>query len=242
MNKSVDTLDTKSENVAENDALWGKKLSFPAAEAYKLLRTNLFFSLQNKDDGEGQIIAVTSSTRGEGKSTTCINTSYTLAESGKKVILVECDMRLPVLAKNIGIKERTGLSNYIVGMCSFEEAITPSTIHSNLDVVLAGNIPPNPSELLGSERFSDFIKKLAQSYDYVMIDLPPITCVSDALVVARVIDGMVIVVRRDVCTQVTLRETMRQLSVVSDKILGFIFNGAQFEMLKYGKKYGKKYG
>ena len=222
----------------------GKNLNFAASESYKLLRTNLFFSLQDKETGTGHAIGVTSSIRGEGKSTTSINTAYALAESGKKVILLECDMRLPVLAKNLGIESKPGLSNLIVGMCTAEEAIRLSPIHQNLDIIPAGNIPPNPSELLGTKRFSNIISALEEEYDFIIIDLPPVTSVSDALVVANNVDGIVVVVRQDICSQSMLNDTMRQLSVVDDKILGFVFNCAYTEGSGYYKKkyYKYKYG
>lgn len=218
----------------------GDQLNFGASESYKRLRTNIFFSLDDKDDG-GYAIGVTSSLRGEGKSTTSLNTAYSLAESGKKVILLECDMRLPVLGNKLGIELEPGLSNFIVGLCNGDEAIRPSLIHHNLDVILAGSIPPNPSELLGTKRFKNIIKALEKSYDFVIIDLPPITSVSDALVVASELDGMIVVVRQDVCSKSVLNDTMRQLNVIKDKIIGFVFNGATSEGKAYGKKY-YKYG
>lgn len=219
----------------------GDQLNFGASESYKRLRTNIFFSLQDKEDGCGYAIGVTSSVRGEGKSTTSLNTAYALAESGKKVILLECDMRLPVLGNKLNIDLEPGLSNFIVGLCKGEDAIRPSLIHRNLDVILAGSIPPNPSELLGTKRFKNIIKVLEKSYDFVIIDLPPISSVSDALVVASEIDGMIVVVRQDVCTQSVLNDTMRQLNVIKEKIIGFVYNGATSEGKNYGKKY-YKYG
>ncbi|MGN1051447.1 MAG: CpsD/CapB family tyrosine-protein kinase [Acutalibacteraceae bacterium] len=219
----------------------GASLNFSASEAYKRLRTNIFFSLQKKEDDKGFAIGITSSIRGEGKSTTSINTAYALAESGKRVILLECDMRLPVLAKNLKAESEPGLSNLIVGLCSKEEAIKPSGIQPNLDIIPAGSIPPNPSELLGTKRFKDILKSLEETYDFVVVDLPPISSVSDALVVAGEVDGMIVVVRHSLCTQSVLGETMRQLNVVKDKIMGFVYNGATDENKKYSKKY-YKYG
>lgn len=219
----------------------GENLSFAASESYKRLRTNVFFSLNDKENGDGYAIGVTSSVRGEGKSTTSLNTAYALAETGKKVILLECDMRLPVLAKKIGIEAEPGLSDFIVGLCKSEGAIKKSLIHENLDVIPAGSIPPNPSELLGTKRFKNIIKVFSKAYDFVVVDLPPVSSVSDALVVASDIDGMIVVVRQNLCSQSILSDTMRQLSVISDKILGFVFNGATSEGRNYSKKY-YKYG
>lgn len=233
--------DVQSSNNSKRFKHIGADLNFAASESYKRLRTNIFFSLEDKDDDLGYAIGITSSLRGEGKSTTSTNTAYALAESGKHVILLECDMRLPVMAKNLDISSEPGLSDFIVGLCTSEEAIRTSIIHQNLDIVPAGSIPPNPSELLGTKRFKNIIKVLKKAYDFVIIDLPPISSVSDALVVAGDVDGMIVVVRQDLCTQSLLADTMRQLSVVKDKILGFVYNGATSESKKYNKKY-YKYG
>lgn len=223
----------------------GSNLSFAVSEAYKRLRTNIFFSLEDKEDNSGYSIGITSSLRGEGKSTTSINTAYALAESGKRVILLECDLRLPVVANTLNIDPEPGLSEFIVGLCKSESAIKPSVIHPNLDIIPAGNIPPNPSELLGTKKFRNILKALEKAYDFIIVDLPPISSVSDALVVAGNVDGMIVVVRQDLCTQSILGDTMRQLNVVKDKIMGFVYNGADSESKRYNKKYynyGYSYG
>lgn len=219
----------------------GNNLNFAVSESYKRLRTNIFFSLPDKEDDMGYAIGITSSIRGEGKSTTSINTAYALAESGKHVILIEGDMRLPVMAKNLDMPSEPGLSEFIVGLCTSEDAIRTSLVHPNLDIIPSGSIPPNPSELLGTKRFENIVKVLIKAYDFVIIDLPPISSVSDALVVAGDIDGMIVVVRQDLCTKNMLGDTMRQLSVIKDKILGFVYNGATSESKIYNKKY-YKYG
>ena len=219
----------------------GADLNFAASESYKRLRTNIFFSLEYKENGLGSLIGITSSIRGEGKSTTSINTALSLAESGKKVILVECDLRLPVMAKNLEMTPEPGLSEFIAGLCLSKDAIRKSPIHANLDIIVAGSIPPNPSELLGTKRFKNILKAFEKTYDYIIIDLPPISSVSDALVVAGDVDGMIMVVRQGICTQSLLADSMRQLSVVKDKILGFVYNGATPENKSYNKKY-YKYG
>ena len=165
--------DVQSSNNSKRFKHIGADLNFAASESYKRLRTNIFFSLEDKDDDLGYAIGITSSLRGEGKSTTSINTAYALAESGKHVILLECDMRLPVMAKNLDISSEPGLSDFIVGLCTSEEAIRTSLIHQNLDIVPAGSIPPNPSELLGTKRFKNILKVLKKAYDFVIIDCPP---------------------------------------------------------------------
>lgn len=224
---------------------FGKELNFAASEAYKLLRTNLMFFTPSEN---GRVVAITSSVSGEGKSTTSINLAYALAESGKKVVLIECDMRRPTMARRLRIEASPGLSNLIIGRASPVDVLRASTIHENMYVIPAGDIPPNPSELLGSERMKMAVESLASDFEFVIIDLPPVTAVSDALVAANFVDGIVVVVRQDVCTRYLLRETMRHLQVVKDKILGFVFTcagteGKGYYRKKYYKRgYGRRYG
>lgn len=225
----------------------GKALNFAASEAYKLLRTNLMFFSSGEN---GRVIGITSSVSGEGKSTTAVNLAYALAESGRKVILVECDMRRPTVARRLGFEASPGLSNLVVGLSSPVEVLRRSQIHDNLYIIPAGDIPPNPSELLGSERMRVTLDALANEYEFVLLDLPPVTAVSDALVAASFVDGLLVIVRQGVCTRHALRETMRQLTVVRDKILGFVFTCAYSEGKGYYRKgyyrnryqYGYGYG
>lgn len=217
---------------------FGKDLNFAASEAYKLLRTNLMFFTPS---GKGRVIGITSSTVGEGKSTTSINLAYALAESGKKVVLIECDLRRPTIARRLQFESTPGLSNLIIGRAAPADVLRTSTIHENLSVIPAGDIPPNPSELLGSDRMRMAVESLAADYEFVLIDLPPVTAVSDALVVSNMLEGIVVVVREGVCTRRALRETMRHLQVVSDKILGFVYtcsgtNGKGYYRKKYYKR------
>ncbi len=230
---------TSSARAEENH--FGKDLSFAASEAYKLLRTNLMFLTPGE---KGHVVGVTSSVSGEGKSTTSINLAYALAESGRRVVLVECDMRRPTIARRLQFKSSPGLSNLIVGLSAPNEVLRPSGIHDKLFILPAGDIPPNPSELLGSERMRLTVNSLAADFDFVLIDLPPVTAVSDTLVAANFVDGMIVIVRQDVCTRHALRDTMRQLRVVRNKILGFVFTCAYSENNKYYKRryYKRGYG
>ena len=214
-------------------------LSFAAAEAYKLLRTNLDFSIP---DGKGaKIIGVTSALRGEGKSTTSVNIAYTMAQTAEKVLLIECDLRLPTLAKRIRVKARPGLSNLLVGQCNGNEALQKSGLLPNLWVMTAGDIPPNPAELLGSDNMAVTLKAVSEVFDVIIVDLPPVTAVSDAVIVSKLVDGMVVVVRQEYCDRAAVEETVRQLRFVEAKILGFVMTGADTQSKNY-KRYGKVYG
>ena len=218
----------------------GSKLNFEGREAYNLLRTHLMFAT-TRNDRNARVIGITSSTHGEGKSLTVINLAYSIAESGRKVILVECDLRLPTLRKKLNLPRSTGLSNILAGINSEKATLHSDVLIKGLDFVQAGDIPPNPSELLGSKAFTNLIDTLADNYDVILLDLPPIGKVSDALVVSRCTDGLVIVVRNDYTNASELDYTLRQCELVDAKVLGFVYNGSGAKSKKYKYGYGNKY-
>lgn len=215
----------------------GKGLSFGAAEAYKLLRTNLQFSLPPKKGAK--IFGVTSSLRGEGKSTTSANLAYTMAETGSKVLLIEADMRLPVVAKRLKLAPAPGLSNLLAGQNNGNEVLQKSGLLPNLKVITAGAIPPNPAELLASNQMEVTLQVLSEYFDYIIVDLPPVTAVSDAVTISKYLDGIAIAVRQDYVDKRSLDETVRQLQFSGVKILGFILTDSD-QQSKYYKRYGKK--
>ncbi len=227
----------------ERQYMIGPKMSFAAAESYKLLRTNLIFSFSDRE--ACRVIGVTSSVRDEGKSLTSINLAYTLAETQKRVLLIGCDMRIPTLAKRLELNAQPGLSNLLVGMSTVNEAIqkfisrVEDDVEIPVEVLVSGEIPPNPSELLSSERMGQLVSILREHYDYIILDLPPVTAVSDAVIASRLVDGMVIVVCSDHAERSSLADTIRQLRQVNGRILGFVFNGAGGPGTGYYK--GKKY-
>ena len=218
----------------------GSKLNFEGREAYNLLRTNLMFATK-RNDRNARVIGITSSAHGEGKSLTVINLAYSIAESGRKVILVECDLRLPTLRKKLNLPRSTGLSNILAGINSEKATLHSDVLIKGLDFVQAGDIPPNPSELLGSKAFTNLIDTLADNYDVILLDLPPIGKVSDALVVSSCTDGLVIVVRNDYTNASELDYTLRQCELVDAKVLGFVYNGSGAKSKKYKYGYGNKY-
>ena len=214
-----------------------KSMGFQASEAYRLLRTNIFFTLP--DENKCRVIGVTSSISGEGKTTTSINLSYSLAKAGKKVLLIDGDMRLPSVGKIMGIEEKQGLSNFLVS--SKEMIISPikSGVLDNWYIMTSGDIPPNPSELLGSKRMKLLIDTLSTGFDFIIIDLPPVNIVIDALVVTPVLDGIAVVVREDYTDTKSLKQCIRQLKMSEAKILGFIMNASRNNQAK--RKYGYRY-
>lgn len=223
----------------DETALIGPDLHFAASEAYKLLRTNILFSLP--DEKQCRIIGITSSISGEGKSTTAINLAYTVAETGKKVLLMELDMRLPTIAKRLSVRETPGLSNFLAGLTTMGDIQQPSGIHENLFVITSGDIPPNPSELLGAREMAATVEYLSKSFDFIFFDLPPVNVVSDALVVSKLTHGMIMVVRQNYNNQRELSEAMRQLKIVDAKVLGFVLSRGEVRDAKYkNKKYRKQ--
>ena len=225
------------------DRMLGENLSFAATEAYKLLRTNLFFCLPAATETTCRVVGVTSSVQGEGKSTTSINLSYMLAQDGKRVCLVEGDMRAPTLGRRLNVRQTQGLAHVLAGLNTNQGIVANSELHPNLKVITAGEMPPNPAELLGSEQMKRVMELLRKMYDYVILDLPPVTVVADALAASDVLDGMIVVVEEGVCTKRELADAMQRLEVIQEKILGFVVTHAVSAKGRYGKKrYGHGYG
>lgn len=239
----------KQQTIADMQAaeLYGDKMSFVAKEAYKLLRTNLTYALSNVDAGRGHIVGITSALRGEGKSTTTINLASVLAEQGERVVVVEGDLRLPSLRRKIKLRDKAGLSKVLITRGNPLEYLQICKV-GNVDekvisfsILPAGELPPNPSELLGSKRMDETLNVLAKQYNYVLLDLPPVTAVSDALVATKLVDGIVMVVRNEYCDTGSLNEAIRQLQQVDSKILGFVFTCSNGSQSRYQKKYKYRY-
>ena len=227
----------------QNEALIGSNISFVATEAYKRLRTKLQFSFA--DDSTSRVIGLSSALSGEGKSLTAVNLAYTLAQLNKRVIILDCDMRRPTLAEKMGLSKKPGLSEYLTGQHEFKDVI--QRYGNEFDevafhVISAGENPPNPVEMLSSLRMERLLNSLRDVYDYVLLDLPPVTEVTDAMAIAPKVDGMLLVVRQNYCDRIVLNETVQQFDFINAKILGVVFNctgehGGKY----YGKGYYKRY-
>ena len=224
--------------------LFGQNVSFTTAEAYKLLRTKLQFSFA--DDKKCHVIGISSSLSGEGKSLTSINLAYTLSQLGNRVILVDCDMRRPTLAEKLNINKKPGLSSCLTGQDKLHKLIQNCGIPKEEEafhVITAGQNPPNPVELLSSANMETMLATLREEYDYVILDLPPVGEVSDAMAVAKQTDGILLVVRQDACDRNALSDTIRQFEFVEARILGLVFNCVSDTGKGYYKKYrGYRYG
>lgn len=227
--------------------LVGRNIGFSAAEAYKLLRTKLLFSFAGEPDC--RVIGLTSALSGEGKSLTAVNLAYSMSQLGMRVLLIDGDMRRPTVAEKLPIKRIPGLSDYLAGQTPAENLIQLCGIEDDqaaFHAIGAGRTPPNPMELISSERMVNMISSLRKNYDYIIVDLPPVGEVSDALVASKLTDGMLLVVRQDLCDRIVLNTTVRQLEFVDAKILGVIFNcttegGATINGKHYKQYYNKYY-
>jgi capsular exopolysaccharide synthesis family protein len=219
-----------------------KNLEFTAIEQYKLIRANLDFTLP--DDEKCSVIGVTSSMRGEGKSTTAVNLSYVFAEKGSKVLLIDADLRIPSIAKKLGIESTPGLADLLRGKGA-QISEFKSHLLSNWFVLPSGNIPPNPSELLGSSRMENILNQLREVFDYIIIDLPPVNIVSDAISISSLISGMIVVIREEYTEKKELEHCFRQLKLSNVNILGCVMNEAKsgggsysrYKRYKYYKYY-----
>lgn len=226
-------------NAEENVALFDR-LNFAGTEAYNLLRTNLLFTLPDASK-KCNVVGVTSSMRGEGKSTTSINLSFALAATEKKVLLIDGDLRLPTVAKKLGISVDRGLSDVLLEPQYLEDAIYTVEGHENFHVLTSGKLPPNPSEMLASSQMANLIEKLSQSYDFIIVDFPPVNIVSDALIAAPLLDGVIVVVRRNFSTLREVNRCEKQLALSGVKVLGFVFTHADGGHGKYKYRKYRKY-
>lgn len=215
--------------------MFGPGLNFAAAEAYKLLRTNLVFSFSGEQ--KCRIVGVTSAIEEEGKSTVICNLAYSMAQSGASVLLVDGDLRKPTIAAKLAVDRVPGLTNLLVSREDYRKFIQQSPHAPGMDLLTAGDIPPNPSELLSSVRMQELMAQMSRDYDYILVDLPPVTVVSDTIAVSKVLDGVVLVVRGNVAQRKPVAEMLRQLHLVNIRILGFVYR----DLLPTGSRYYRGY-
>nr|WP_321315620.1 CpsD/CapB family tyrosine-protein kinase [uncultured Ligilactobacillus sp.] len=213
------------------------------SEQYRTVRTNLKFSFL---DSNFKVLAIMSALPSEGKSTVSANLAVTWAEEGKKTLLVDADLRRPTVHQSFRVSNRYGLSNIITSSSNsvnISEMIDHTNI-DNLDVLTSGPIPPNPAELLGSERFGRLLEFLKGRYDLIILDAPPVDTVTDGQIVATKADGVALVVPQGIATKDAVSRAVKLLRQVKANILGVImnrFNAAEFTSY-YGSYYGGYYG
>jgi capsular exopolysaccharide synthesis family protein len=193
------------------------------AECCRSLRTNILFSAA---DRQVKTIVVSSANPQEGKTTSVIYLGTTMAQSGQRVLLIDTDMRRPRLHASLGIPRQTGLSNLILGDIEYDEAIKSTSI-PNLFVLPCGPLPPNPAELLMSQRFANVLSELSSRFDRLILDSPPLQVVADAVVLSKQADGCILVARAGKTVRDDLKRSAHQLRKVSGNIFGVIVNAIE---------------
>ena len=236
--KSIKRKDGRHQGTRKRLLLTDKGVPFNVIESYKTIRSNIIFTLGTS---QNKVIAVSSPNPGEGKSTTAANIAIALAQNGSKVLLIDADMRKPIQHKIFKSGNMDGLSTLII-MKSAEEDAVKKDVASGLDMLPSGPIPPNPSELLASERFRTIIGQFSQKYDYVIIDTPPVNVVSDAMVIKDLISGILLVLKYSSTTHEDLSSSMKQMALVKANVLGFVLNESEYSRksrYSYYKTYGR---
>lgn len=194
------------------------------AEQFRTIRTNIQFSMVDKDL---KTIIFTSSGPYEGKSTVASNIASVFADQGKKVVLIDADMRKPTVSKTFKIQNTLGLSSLITSRDMKVSEVVQHIPEAGLDIITSGPIPPNPSELLNSNRMNEVIEELEAYYDLVLFDMPPVVSVTDAQIMATKTDGVVFVMRRNIAHKEDVMHAKELLDMVHANVLGVVFNGAE---------------
>ena len=234
--KTVDSGMDKAKNVISSDS------KFAIVEAYKIARTNLVFSLTAMNNN---CVAITSWSKGEGKSTATVNLAISFAKMNKRVLLIDTDLRRPNLHNLLKLNNEHGVSDVVAGIGEFDKALNRNVI-SDLDVLTSGAIPPNPSELIASPAFGELLERAKEEYDYVIMDTPPLGVVADTLLLKDYVGGYVMVVRERVTTHGDIENALQNIHLADSKVLGFLKVGCSLRSKGYkgykGYKGRKYYG
>ncbi|WP_346884829.1 CpsD/CapB family tyrosine-protein kinase [Clostridium sp. UBA4395] len=207
-----------------------------SAESYKSIRTSLKYSSVDKTI---KTIVITSSVPGEGKSTIAGNLALCLSESGNKVLIIDCDLRRPSLHKKFRLSNLKGITDCLIDKDNLKESIQEFT--SDLSVISSGTIPPNPSEILGSKTFERFLKNIGSTYDYIILDTPPLLAVTDASILAGKADATIIVVKYGKTREKDINLAYKELKKVNANVVGSILNNCDMKRTdSYYKYYPKE--
>jgi capsular exopolysaccharide synthesis family protein len=212
---------------SSNIQLIFNKAPFQFVEAYKSLRTNLQFASVNN---QYKKIIITSSIPGEGKSTVAINLAVSLVDSGKKVLLIDCDLRKPMIQKYLHLSnvKSYGLTNVLTDSQKTDQCIFYLS-DIGLSVIISGPIPPNPAEILGSRKMEEFLKSLETQFDFIIFDTPPVSVVTDAAVLSKFCDGVILVVKQKSTDRGSALVAKKNLEIVGANIIGCVLNDFRAE-------------
>ncbi|WP_261130814.1 CpsD/CapB family tyrosine-protein kinase [Bacillus sp. Marseille-Q3570] len=206
----------------------------PISEQYRTIRTNIQFS---SADTEYRTMMVTSSGPGEGKSTTTANLAVVLAQQGKKVLLIDADLRKPTAHYTFRVSNAQGLTNILTKQMPISEACRGTEVE-NLSVLPSGPIPPNPAELLGSRMMKEMIQEALNDYDIVLFDTPPVLAVTDAQILANICDGVILVVGSNITEKEAALKSKELLQAAKAKLLGVVLNRKKMKKGQYYYYYG----
>ena len=232
MFKRKEHIQTKSKTLARK-LITVKNPKSVVSEQFKTIRTNINFSMPDKDI---KSIVVTSSTPGEGKSTISSNSAVVFAQSGKKVLLVDADMRKPTSHHTFGISNSTGLSTVLTRQQTVDQVVHKTEIEG-LQVITSGPIPPNPAELLGSKMMDQLISQLTEQYDLVIFDAPPVLSVTDSQILANKSEGTILVVNSGMAEKDGVLKAKEALVASKANILGVVLNNYVLEKDHYYYQY-----
>jgi len=221
-------------NLTRNDRTLKEDTAFLITEAYKELRTNLRYTMRK--DGCKRIL-INSPISQDGKSTICTNLGITIAQTGARVLLIDCDLRKGRLHNFFSMRSNPGISELLIGLVKEKDAIQ-NTMYDNLQVITMGKIPPNPAELLASGQMEELLKSLEKNYDFIIVDAPPVNVVSDALSLIKLVDGVILVVREKFTSHPNIVSAISKIEFIEAKIIGFVFNGVS---IKRGSKSNSEY-
>jgi capsular exopolysaccharide synthesis family protein len=201
-------------------------------EAYRSLRSSLLLS---QAGGPPQVMLLTSAARGEGKTTTLVNTAIVFAQMGIRVLIIDGDLRRPNAHRLLRMENGAGLADTLAGQIEWQDAIKPTTV-ANLFLMSSGTLPPNPAELLGSEKMHEMLQQMREQYEFIFVDSSPVMAVSDAVLLSTMVDGTLIVVNRQT-PKPLVRQTRNRLSTSHSKILGILLNRVDTRVGEYGSYY-----
>lgn len=207
------------------------------AESCRFIRTNLIFM---SPDQPLRTLLITSPGPGEGKTTTAISLAVTMAQSGSRTLLVDTDMRRPRIHRSFNLSNEVGLSTLIVGESTIEQAVQ-KTVEPNLDVIVCGPIPPNPAELLHTQRFENLVEDLKKKYDRIIFDAPPVAAVADPVILGAQVDGAILVIKCLKTTREIAQQALRSLRDAKAHIFGTVLNDVDLSRKQYGGYYYQYY-
>jgi capsular exopolysaccharide synthesis family protein len=236
-NKSTPDAALTSIEMAEGSGLAPLGRSSAVAEAYRVLRTSVLLSAAGSPP---KTILVTSAQPGEGKTTTVINTATSLAQLGASVLIIDCDLRKPSVQRALGLNKSDGLTTCLSRGANVEDLIQELPV-ANLSVLPSGPVPPNAAELISSIQMKELIRLLAEKYDHIVIDSPPLLNVTDPVILSTLVDGVMLVVQGGKSTREVVRRARMELAMANAKVFGVVLNNVNLKREGYNDYYYSYY-